>query len=168
MRGSELAEVVAAAVDRIVNTREAIGTLDKVVGTICRFSGRDTTSYLESYMAEMVMRDIPEDRRLAAFPCVATLGIYTEVLEVQAECPTWGKFKARLLEKYELDDALYLWKWDFMEWVETLERRGMCRRFYGSSRNVSCGSRRLTGQYWTQATSYCLLKQWTQRLLSQW
>ena len=69
MRGSELTEAVAAIVDRIVSAREGTGTLDRaieaIVGTIGRFSGRDVTSYLESYRAEMVMRDIPEDRLLA-------------------------------------------------------------------------------------------------------
>ena len=54
----------------------------------------------------MVMRDIPEDRRLAGFPRVATPGIHAEVLEVHAGCRTWEEFEARLLEKYKLDDAL--------------------------------------------------------------
>ena len=49
---------------------------------IGRFSGKDITSYLEAYRAEMVMRDIPEDRQLAQFPQVAMSGIYAEVLEV--------------------------------------------------------------------------------------
>ena len=123
MRGSELAEAVATAVDQIVSAREGTGTLDRaieaIVGTIGRFSGRDVTSYLESYMAEMVMRDIPEDKRLARFPRVATPSIQADVLEVRAECWTWGEFEARLLEKYGLDDALQLSKRDFMEWVET-------------------------------------------------
>ena len=64
MRGLELAEVVASAVDRIVSAREGTCTLDSVieaiVGTIGRFCGKDATSYLEAYKAEMVMRDIPE------------------------------------------------------------------------------------------------------------
>ena len=41
------------------------------------------------------------------------------MLEIQAECRTWGEFEARLLEKYGLDDAIRLSKRDFMEWVET-------------------------------------------------
>ena len=67
----------------------------------------------------MVMRDIPKDRRLAGFPWVVVSGIHAEVLEVRAERQTWEEFEARLLEKYGLDDALRLSKWDFMEWVET-------------------------------------------------
>ena len=66
MRGSELAEAMASAVDRLVSAREGIGALNRaieaIVGTIGRFGGKDTTSYLEAYRAEMVMRDIPEDR----------------------------------------------------------------------------------------------------------
>ena len=69
MRGSELAEAMASALDRIVSAREGTGALDRaieeIVGMICRFSGKDATSYLEAYQAEMVIRDIPEDRRLA-------------------------------------------------------------------------------------------------------
>ena len=85
---------------------------------IGRFSGKDNTSYLASYRAEMLMRDIPEERRLAGFPRVAMPGIHEEVLEVRAESRTWEEFESRLLEKYGLDDALRLSKWDFMEWVE--------------------------------------------------
>ena len=98
MRGSELAEAMAAAVDRIVSAREGTGALDRaieaIVGTIGRFDGKDATSYLVAYRAEMVMRDIPEERHLAGFPRVATPGIHAEVLEVQAGCRTWGEFEA--------------------------------------------------------------------------
>jgi hypothetical protein len=66
MRGADLAEVMASAVDQIVSAREGASGLDwaieAVVGTIGRFSGKNTMSYLEAYRAEMVMRDIPEDR----------------------------------------------------------------------------------------------------------
>ena len=69
MRGSELAEAVTSAVDRIVSAREGTGALDRdieaIVGTIGQFGGKDATSYLEAYRAEMVMRDISEDRRVA-------------------------------------------------------------------------------------------------------
>ena len=98
MRGSELAEAMATTVDRIISAREGIGALD--IGTIGQFGGKDATSYLEAYRAEMVMRDIPEDRRLARFPPVATPGIHIEVLEVRAGCRTWGEFEGPLLEMY--------------------------------------------------------------------
>ena len=66
MRGSDLAKAMASVVDRIVSAPEGTRALDRaieaVVGTIGRFSGRDATSYLVSYRAEMVMRDIPEER----------------------------------------------------------------------------------------------------------
>ena len=72
MRGSDLAEAMASAVDRIVSAREGTDALDRAIeavfGTISRFSGKDATSYLASYQAEMLMRDIPEERRLAGFP----------------------------------------------------------------------------------------------------
>ena len=105
MRGSELAEAMAS-----------------VVGTIGRLGGKDATSYLEAYRAEMVMGDILEDRRLAGFSRVAMSGIHAEVLEVRAESRTWEELKGRLLEKYGLDDALRISKRDFMEWVETPEK----------------------------------------------
>ena len=117
---------MASAVDHIVSAREGTGALDRaieaVVGTIDRFSGKDATSYLASYRAEMVMRDIPEEKRLAGFPRVAMPGIHAEVLEVRAESRTWEEFEGRLLEKYGLDDALRLSKRDFMEWVETPDK----------------------------------------------
>ena len=65
-----------AALDRAI---EVIG------GTIGRFGKKDATSYLEAYRAEMVMRHIPKDRRLARFPHVAMSRIHVEVLEVRAE-----------------------------------------------------------------------------------
>ena len=124
--GSKLAEAMASAVDRIVSVCECTGALDRaieaIVGTIGRFGGKDATSNLEAYRAEMVIRDIPKDRQLAGFPRVATPGIHAEVLEVRAESRTWEEFEGRLLEKYGLDDALRLAKRDFMEWVETPEK----------------------------------------------
>ena len=93
---------MASAVDRIVSAREGTGALDRaieaVVGTIGRFSGKDATSYLASYRAEMVMRDIPEERRLAGFPRVAMSGIHAEVLKVRAKCRTLEEFEGWLLE----------------------------------------------------------------------
>ena len=57
MRGSDLAEAMASAVDRMVNAREGTGALDRaieaVVGTIGRFTGKDATKYLASYGAEI-------------------------------------------------------------------------------------------------------------------
>ena len=92
MRGSELAEAMAVTVDRLVNAHEGTGTLDRavesIIGTIGRFGGKDATSYLEAYRAEMLMRDILKDRRLSGFPWVVTPGIHAEVLEVLAECQT--------------------------------------------------------------------------------
>ena len=80
---------MASGVDRIVSAREGTGALDRaievIVGIIGRFGGKDTTSYLEAYRAEMVIRDIPEDRRLARFPRVATPGIHAEVLDVRTD-----------------------------------------------------------------------------------
>ena len=123
MRGSKLAEAIVAAVDRIVSACKGSCTLDRaikaIIGTIGRFSGQDATSYLDSYRAEMVMRDISEDKRLVGSPQVVTPGIHAEVLEVQVRCRTWGEFEAQLLERYGLDNVLQLSKQDFMEWVET-------------------------------------------------
>ena len=106
-----------------MSAREGTGALDRaieaVVGTISQFSGKDATSYLASYRAEMLMRDIPEKRRLAELPRVAMPVIHEEVLELRAGSRTWEEFKGRLLEKYGLDDALRLSKRDFMEWVES-------------------------------------------------
>jgi hypothetical protein len=119
MRGADLAEAMASTADRIVSAREGAGALDRaieaVVGSIGRFGGKNATSYLEAYRAEMVMRDIPEDRQLSGFPRVATPGVHAEVLEVRDASGSWEEFESRLLEKYGHDDALRLSKRDFME-----------------------------------------------------
>jgi hypothetical protein len=110
-------------VDRIVNPREGANALDRaveaVVGTIGRFGGKNVTSYLEAYRAEMVMRDIPEDRQLSGFPRVVVPSIHAEVLEAREECGSWEEFEGQLLEKYGHEDALRLSKREFMEWVES-------------------------------------------------
>ena len=63
---------MAMAIDRLVNACEGTRALDRaieaIVGTIDRFNYKDATSYLEAYWAEMMMRVILEDRRLAGFP----------------------------------------------------------------------------------------------------
>ena len=52
MRGSELVEAMAAAVDHIVNVSEDTGALDRateaIVSTIGRLGGKEATSYLEA------------------------------------------------------------------------------------------------------------------------
>ena len=52
MRGSELAEAMAVAVDRLVSAREGASALDRAieatVDKIGRFGGQDATSYLEA------------------------------------------------------------------------------------------------------------------------
>ena len=119
VRGGELAEAMAAAVDRLVNARENSSRLDGAIETIFvttgQFNGRDVTNYLEAYKAEMLMRDIPEDRRLSKFPRVVTPSIHAEV---QADYRNWQDFKERLLERYGLDDSLRLSKRELIEWVE--------------------------------------------------
>ena len=86
MRRSELAEPMASTVDRIVSAREGTCTLDMaieaIVDTTCRFNGRDATSFLEAYKAEIRMRDIPEDKQLPIFSRVVTPSIHVEVLEI--------------------------------------------------------------------------------------
>ena len=103
MRGSELAEAIAVAVNRLVNAQESVGGLDRaletIVGTIGQFNGKDVASYLEAYKAEMLMRDISEDKRLSGFPRVVILSIHMEVLEVQADCRNWLEFEGRPLER---------------------------------------------------------------------
>mgnify|MGYP000040535999 CR=1 FL=1 len=86
MRGGGLAEAMAAAMDSLVNAREGSSRLDKTIKTIvdttCRFNGRDATSFLEAYKAEIRMRDIPEDKQLPIFARVFTPSIHVEVLEI--------------------------------------------------------------------------------------
>mgnify|MGYP000630293326 FL=1 len=126
MRGSELAEAMAVAVDRLVSAREGASALDRAieatVGKIGRFGGKDATSYLEAYKSEMQMRDIPEDRRLAGFPRVVTPHIHAEVVEIQAGCRDWAEFAEEVLEKYNYDDSLRLSRKDFMDWVNSPDK----------------------------------------------
>ena len=53
MRGTELAEAMVAAVDRMVSAREGTGALhraiESIVGSIDQFGGKNATSYLEAY-----------------------------------------------------------------------------------------------------------------------
>ena len=66
MRRSELAEAMVVPVDRLMNALEGKSALDRAVESIViaigQFNGKDTTSYLETYKTEMMMRDILEDR----------------------------------------------------------------------------------------------------------
>ena len=131
MRGSELAEAMVVVVDQLVNAREGMGALDRaiesIVNTIGRFGGKNATSYLEAYQAEMIMRDIPEDKRLSGFPRLVTPSIHMEVLKVQAGCQTLEDFERRFLEKYGLDNSLRLLK----------------RRFYGVGQGPQEGEERV-------------------------
>ena len=88
MRWGDLAKAMATVCgpfDCLVNTRERSSGLGTIVDMVGRFNGRDVTSYLEAYKAEILMPDILEDRRLSRLPQVVTLSIQTEVLEMQAD-----------------------------------------------------------------------------------
>ena len=87
MRGSELAEAMVVAVDRLVNARESSVGLDRVIETIV------SMNYLEAYKAEMLMRHILVERQLMEFARVVTLSIHSEVLETQANKHNWSKFE---------------------------------------------------------------------------
>ena len=70
IRGTELDEAMAAAVDRLVSAREGTSALDRaiesIVDTLGQFGGKNATGYRSG----MIMRDIPVDRRLSEFPRV--------------------------------------------------------------------------------------------------
>ena len=94
-----------------------------MVNTIGGFNDNDNTNYLEAYKAEMLMRDVPKNRRLSVFHRVVTPSIHAKVLKVQADCRNWQDFEGQLLKRYGLDDLLRLSKRELMEWVE-LPRKG--------------------------------------------
>ena len=124
---------------------------------------------MASYGAEMFMRDIPEERRLAGFPRVAMSGIHAEVLEVRVESRPWEEFESRLLEKYGLDDALRLSKRDFMEWVESPGKgrnTSVLLREFEETHRYSF--RRLTKPSWTRAGSYYSSSRWTSGIGIRW
>jgi hypothetical protein len=155
---------MALTVYRIVNACKGASALDRaieaIVGMIGRFDGKDATSYLEAYQAKMVMRNIPKDMLLAGFPRMAMSGIHAEVLKVRADSQTWEEFEGQLLKKYGLDDALWLSKRDFVEWVETPEkRRNALVLFREFEERFTCLSA-LDRSYWTQVVSYCSLNWW--------
>ena len=122
MRGTELAEAMAVVVDWLVSTHEGTCALyraiESIIGTIGWFGGKNATSYLEAYWCEMVMRDIPVDRRLTGFPWVVSPSIHAEVLEVEGAWQNWEEFEGRLLERYKFDDSLRLSKREFLEWCD--------------------------------------------------
>ena len=126
MRGRELAEAMAVAIDRLVSSREGARALDRAieatVGKIGRFNGKDATSYLEAYKFEMQMRNIPEDRRLTGFPQVVIPHIHTEMVEIQAGCHDWVEFAEEFLERYSYDNLLWLSRKDFMDWVNSPDK----------------------------------------------
>ena len=114
MRGSEHAEAMVVAVDCEVNVRESKSAPDKaiqtIVGTIGRFNGKETTSYLEA--GRNVDHGYPGGHRDVQIPSDRTPSI-------QAVCQNWMEFEGRFLKKYGFDDSLQLSKRDFMEWVES-------------------------------------------------
>ena len=146
MRGRELAEAMAVAVDHLVSACEGTSALDRAIETtvykIGQFSGKDATSYLETYKSEMQMRNIPEDRRLSGFPRVVTPSIHTEVIEVQAGCRDWADFAEQIL--YSFDDLLRLLKRRSWIGLASLAKVGTHLR---SFRNSSLGS--CISSYWT-------------------
>ena len=80
----------AVTVDRLVNARESASGIDRAIETIVsassRFNGKDVTNYLEAFKAEILMRDVLNDKRLSVFSWVVTPSIHAEVLEMHVDC----------------------------------------------------------------------------------
>ena len=96
MNGEDLAMMMAAAMDRMLQERDNTAGLDRaietIVGTMGRFDGKDVSRYLEGYRAEMLMRDVTAAKRLNSFARVVTPSLYGEILEMIPESGFWEEF----------------------------------------------------------------------------
>ena len=81
--------MIVATMEKIMQERENTTSLDQaietVVGTTSRFNGKDVFCYLETYKAEVLMRDIPEVKQLSGFARLVTPSLHGEILEMIAK-----------------------------------------------------------------------------------
>ena len=95
------------------NTARLDKAIEMIVGTFVQVIGKEVSCYLEAYKAKMLMRDILEARWFSSFVrFVIARGNHN-----------WEEFEREPLKVYGFDDYLKMPKKDFLDLVDSPDKR---------------------------------------------
>ena len=98
--------------------QEATKALKAVVAKIGRFDGKNISKFLRTYVCEMEVQQVAEDRMLQTFDMAVVPGIRERVQEIREDAASWEIFAEQLQDEFFEEDTERMTKRSFLEWVE--------------------------------------------------
>ena len=98
--------------------QEATKALKAVVAKIGRFDGKNVSKFLRTYVCEMEVQQVDEDRMMLIFDMAVVPGIRERVREIRGGAALWTIFAEQLQDEYFEEDSERMTKRSFLEWIE--------------------------------------------------
>ena len=107
--------------ERMLQEQRAMSEITTAVKRLVQrngeFDGKDVSSYLRDYKAEMMRCRIPEGLQVISFNRVATDELQERIHKIQQQNSTWGSFEEALREAYDYKRSKGQDRREFDEWV---------------------------------------------------
>lgn len=105
----------------------ATKALKGVVDKIGRFDGKDITRFLNVYICEMEVHQVPGNTMMDTFGLAVVPEIRERVHEIRAneQVTSWARFEERLRDEYFDEDSERVTKRSFLDWVEQQPGKNM-------------------------------------------
>lgn len=96
----------------------ATKALKAVVTQIGRFSGKNISKFLRTYICEMEVHQVDDNQMMQTFNMAVVPDIRNRVQEIRNLATSWAAFAERLRDEYFDEDSERMTKRSFLEWVE--------------------------------------------------
>lgn len=96
----------------------ATKALKAVVAQIGRFSGKNISKFLRTYVCEMEVHQVADNQMMHTFTMAVVPEIRDRVQEIRELATSWVTFAERLRDEYFDEDSERMTKRSFLEWVE--------------------------------------------------
>jgi Protein of unknown function (DUF4100) len=96
----------------------ATKALKAVVSQTGRFSGKNISNFLRTYICEMEVHQVDENQMMQTFNMAVVPEIRDRVQEIRNLTTSWATFAERLRDEYFDEDSERMTKRSFLEWVE--------------------------------------------------
>ena len=96
----------------------ATKALKAVVSQTGRFSGKNISKFLRTYICEMEVHQVDDNQMMQTFNMAVVPDIRDRVQEIRNLATSWTAFAERLRDEYFDEDSERMTKRSFLEWVE--------------------------------------------------
>jgi hypothetical protein len=98
--------------------QEATKALKAVVSKVGRFDGKNISLFLRTYVCEMEVQQVHEDRMLQTFDMAVVPSIRERVQEIREGAASWNVFAEQLQDEFFDEDSERITKRSFLEWID--------------------------------------------------